>query len=214
MNRKVTINNSIQYLPVEYIHIYLWIFKDLCWTLDLYWLGVVFGVSAISFSFVLFCYAIKLRNLRKLWHSVGITVWLLANFIWMSGEFHDSKYYYEESQSKYLTPISGWVMIVAFVWILSYYVVVMPSGIPYYFAPVHPSDENIIPCRFEYIFGTWSEYEDIHILLWLGTDCAWNHMWIYAWSFFLIPTLLLALDFVFSSFAAMVILLSTALQPL
>ena len=56
------------------------------------------------------------------------------------------------------------------------------------------------------LVSDWRVYENLHILCWLGKDCAWNHYGVYAgdgrmWIVFMIPTLLIAIDFALTSLA-------------
>jgi hypothetical protein len=48
-------------------------------------------------------------------------------------------------------------------------------------------------------FPTWRSYENVHIFFWLAKDTSWNHNWNVPWIVFSIPTVLVALDFVWQT---------------
>lgn len=49
------------------------------------------------------------------------------------------------------------------------------------------------------LFKSWRDYENIHILMWVGKDVAWNWQWKVMWICFSIPTILIGLDFIHKS---------------
>lgn len=49
------------------------------------------------------------------------------------------------------------------------------------------------------LFSSWKHYENVHILLWLGKDTAWNWDWKVMWIIFVIPTVLIGVDFIHKS---------------
>jgi len=49
------------------------------------------------------------------------------------------------------------------------------------------------------LFSSWKHYENVHILLWLGKDTAWNWEWKVMWMCFSIPTIIVGLDFLHKS---------------
>jgi hypothetical protein len=55
--------------------------------------------------------------------------------------------------------------------------------------------------RFSY-FEHWRQYEHVHTLFWLGKDFAWNAQNPVMWVIFVIPTILVALDFIWETFRA------------
>lgn len=56
---------------------------------------------------------------------------------------------------------------------------------------------NTVICTFTNI--SFSTFLLLSILFWLGKDCAWNGLIPSMWIIFVLPTLLIACDFVFSS---------------
>lgn len=45
----------------------------------------------------------------------------------------------------------------------------------------------------------WREYEHIHTLAWLGKDYAWVRVWPSLWVLCLVPTILIAIDFIWTT---------------
>lgn len=70
----------------ENFHIYLWIIKDLAWTQKWYVVSWIFGLSAISWCFVLVYHAFADKNYNEMYMLVALILWLSANFVWMAGE--------------------------------------------------------------------------------------------------------------------------------
>lgn len=54
-------------------------------------------------------------------------------------------------------------------------------------------------CRFSY-FKYWRQYEHAHTFCWLGKDLSWNTYNPYTWVLCLIPTVLIAVDFIWVTF--------------
>ena len=61
-------------------------------------------------------------------------------------------------------------------------------------------DTTGLPPRWPMFFKTWREYENIHILFWLGKDVAWINLIPSMWVIFLVPTFGIAWDMVFVTF--------------
>jgi len=72
--------------PIENGHIYLWIIKDLSWAQDWYYPSLIFGSLALVWCGVLMVEAIRMRSAYEVYMTVGITLWLAANFTWMKGK--------------------------------------------------------------------------------------------------------------------------------
>ena len=85
---KIPCSNQTYYVmrPAENVHIYLWLLKDLAWSQDWYWPALIFGTMALAWCAVLFYEAYRLRSIYEAYMTVGITMWLAANFVWMAGE--------------------------------------------------------------------------------------------------------------------------------
>ena len=83
-------------------------------------------------------------------------------------------------------------------WLGIYYLFLRPLN----FLPVAQNsamltryEEAGLRSRFSY-FQNWRQYEYMHIVCWLGKDWAWTVGFKVLWVLFSVPTLLLALDFV------------------
>eukprot|EP01041_Mallomonas_annulata_P003882 gene3882-7751_t len=181
--------------------IYFWILKDFFWSQDSYYSGLTFGCLSLIWCIYLLCLAIYHCNYHEVWQGIGQFLWLFANFWWMTGELYCSKncfgdYTVYESHSDEC----GYIMILAFIWLAIFYIIVLPLNLlPLSTAAKEAYDEMSLSSPYPYLFSTWREYENVHMILWLGKDCAWNHMNIIMWYIFLIPTLLVAVDYVLNS---------------
>jgi hypothetical protein len=82
------------YRKIENLHIYLWLFKDLCWCLDYKTMGMVMIVpTVIGAVWMLFA---QRKNLVELIHNFAVCSWICANATWMIGEF-----YFDDHTRKY-----------------------------------------------------------------------------------------------------------------
>jgi thiol:disulfide interchange protein len=75
---------------VENLHIAFWLLKDLGWVQDIHLLGVIMVIPTLSMAIWL---TWQMRHERsELAHNTAVCCWIIANAIWMMGEFflHDS----------------------------------------------------------------------------------------------------------------------------
>jgi hypothetical protein len=177
-------------------HVYLWLLKDLAWTECWYWPAMVFGGVTFAWQLFMLGKSIYKRDLEDIWKNISLTLWLGGHFWWMSGELHDYQYPNDPSVYDQRTRQTGEVFIVALVWVSSYYLILKP----FRSAGVCGTRPSTVPQnfqhRFPWYFHSWEEYENIHTLFWLAKDTAWN-WWIPSMLLvFLVPTFLLAFDFV------------------
>lgn len=69
----------------ENFHIVLWLLKDLCWVMDLHLAGVIMVVPTVAMAVHI---AWRYRHdVVELLHSLAVVLWILANSVWMIGEF-------------------------------------------------------------------------------------------------------------------------------
>jgi hypothetical protein len=69
----------------ENLHILLWLIKDTCWVQDYKIAGLFMIVPTISVAVWL---TWKMRQLREEFiHNLAVCFWLMANSVWMIGEF-------------------------------------------------------------------------------------------------------------------------------
>jgi hypothetical protein len=84
-------NKSIQVSPsyrwIENAHIFLWLIKDTCWAMEYKPGGIVMIFPTISVAFYILW---KSRHIRtELFHNMAVCLWIMANSLWMIGEFFD-----------------------------------------------------------------------------------------------------------------------------
>jgi hypothetical protein len=183
-------------------HIYLWIMKDLCWVQSWYWPALIFGSATLFWSFMMLLRAVARKSLDEVWTHSAQFLWLFGNFMWMQGELHD--YHYPQAKSIYTQRADegGYMFIAALVWISLYYGIAKPLNITSSNEVNAAYNSTGFEPRFSFFFKTWREYENVHILFWVGKDTFWCWYIDYMWVLFAIPTILIALDFVWISFNA------------
>mmetsp|Transcript_13638 Transcript_13638/g.22756 ORF Transcript_13638/g.22756 Transcript_13638/m.22756 type:complete len:232 (+) Transcript_13638:494-1189(+) len=87
-------------------------------------------------------------------------------------------------------------MIAALCWLGLYYLFLKPFKLlPMDVAMTKKYAEADLHPRFSY-FENWREYEHAHMLCWLGKDLAWDTTTQSLWIICLIPTFLIAFDFI------------------
>jgi hypothetical protein len=124
----------------------------------------------------------------------------------MSGEIYDHQYPPDNENGGYYTGrqhTAGAVLSVALGWIGFYYIVLRGHkeiNVKPCKASLRKYDESGLVCRYSFI-NSWREYENLHILWWWGKDAAWNLEIKEMWIVFAIPTVMMAFDFVISSFS-------------
>lgn len=69
----------------ENMHIVMWLLKDSCWVMDWKVAGMLMVIPTVSLAFYI---TWKMRdNKSELFHNMAVCCWILANSIWMTGEF-------------------------------------------------------------------------------------------------------------------------------
>jgi hypothetical protein len=69
----------------ENMHILMWLLKDTCWVLNYKAMGMFMIVPTLSLAFFL---TWRMRSsLTELLHNLAVCSWIIANSIWMTGEF-------------------------------------------------------------------------------------------------------------------------------
>ncbi|MBS1781884.1 MAG: hypothetical protein JSS78_02340 [Bacteroidetes bacterium] len=84
---ELTIQTNIfsRFRKIENAHIVLWLVKDTCWATFWKLGGVLMIFPTLSVALYLLW---KLRSLRsEFFHNLAVCIWILANSIWMLGEF-------------------------------------------------------------------------------------------------------------------------------
>jgi hypothetical protein len=96
----------------ENIHIVLWLLKDICWVLDIKWLGLIMIIPTLLVAIWL---TIKSKeNKSDLFHNAAVCCWISANSIWMIGEF-----FFKDT----LRPYAAGMFVLGLVLIAVYYLV-------------------------------------------------------------------------------------------
>jgi hypothetical protein len=89
--QKQVLQVSANYRWIENGHILLWLIKDTCWALEFKPGGIFMIFPTV---FVAFYITWKSRAMRsELYHNIAVCCWILANSVWMLGEFfeHESR---------------------------------------------------------------------------------------------------------------------------
>lgn len=164
-----TVNWYFSVRGQESLHVYLWIVKDLSWVQAWYYSGHLFGCLSIAFMVYILCQAVRKRSLDECWTTVAHILWLVGNYVWMTGEIHDTKYPDEKEQYDDAEEKCGYIMMTAIIWIGLYYIVLKPLKLMNETtAKGEEYDTTGLKCRFSWFFKSWREYENFHILLWIG----------------------------------------------
>lgn len=95
---------------VENGHILLWLIKDTCWALEWKLLGITMIVPTVSVAFYLLWRARHLRS--ETFHNLAVCIWIVANSIWMIGEFNDAD----------MRPVSASMFIAGLLVLAVYYI--------------------------------------------------------------------------------------------
>jgi hypothetical protein len=69
----------------ENLHIACWLIKDTCWVMDIRIVGIIMIFPTLFLAFYI---TYKFRKLlAELYHNLAVCLWIMANTIWMIGEF-------------------------------------------------------------------------------------------------------------------------------
>lgn len=186
----------------ENFHLCLWIGKDLCWTQDNYVGSMIFGISALAWCGLLFYNAISVKAWEEVYNLVAVTMWLSANFLWMIDEVE-----YQNDDETAILKVAI-VMETAIAWILLYHVVLKPLGVFPENDVANARYETVgLKCRFS--FFSWRQYEHLHTLCWLGKDLSWNRLNKISWPICFLPTVLIAFDFIWTTFNTKFLMVDT-----
>lgn len=172
----------------ENVHIYFWIAKDLCWIMNVKEMGMFFGLCAILCLGVLLYHAFRYKNNEEKYFLVPTALWLLGNYIWMSGNLLYGTDIYRFPASCMM--MTGLLLIVLYF---------LQFKNKEYFIPNEETtrgyNENGLVCRFP-IINTWRRYELVHVFFWLLKDYSWCSFDKLLWVVGAIPTLFISIDFI------------------
>jgi hypothetical protein len=160
----------------------------------------------LAWCFLLFYNAVKSQAWQEVYNLIAVSMWLVANFVWMIDEVR-----FDNNTPSAMLKVAI-IMETAIVWICVYHLVLRPLG-------VFPEDEEAtkrthdeslgLKCRFSY-FKTWRQYEHLHTLCWLGKDLSWNRLNPYTWVLCFVPTVLIAMDFIWTTYHTKMMMVDTA----
>jgi predicted permease len=70
---------------IENLHIACWLLKDTCWVMDLHIAGIVMIFPTLFLAFYI---TYRFRSVpSEFYHNIAVCSWIMANTIWMIGEF-------------------------------------------------------------------------------------------------------------------------------
>jgi hypothetical protein len=169
-----------------------------------YYAGMTAGTVAVVWGCFMVYRAWRWHNRNEIFTGSSQLLWLIANLWWMSGELHDWQFR-KMTNIPILYPdhtiVCGYILQMALAVLCVYYIFMRPMHIkPPSLESVDHYNETGLNPPFPGYFATWREYENCHILFWLCTDYAWNTLNQPLWIITGIPTILIAADFVVSSF--------------
>ena len=194
----------------ENVHVYLWVLKDLGWSLDNKILGLLFGTLAILWCIMLVFHASERRNTLEMFNILTISLWLFGNFIWMIGNL----VYGIDGEFRFCASI---VMCIGlFLWLAQRFWL-LPSGFlkeDIYSINLY-KNAKLFARKFD-IFGvtvklgdTWRNVEHLHTILWLLKDICWACEFKVLWIIFFTLTFILSVDFIWLSYKAPKMLIDT-----
>lgn len=100
----------------ENFHIVLWLFKDICWVMDLKTAGVIMVVPTVAMALHIMWRS--RRDTGELLHCIAVVFWIMANSTWMIGEF-----FYDDGTR----PLAIGFFVAGILVVLWYYLVLLPK---------------------------------------------------------------------------------------
>jgi hypothetical protein len=99
----------------ENLHIVLWLFKDLCWVMDLKIAGLVMIIP--TFGMGLWITWQCRQDIGELLHCTAVVLWIMANGTWMIGEF-----FFDDGTR----PLAATFFVLGLLVVSWYYMVLLP----------------------------------------------------------------------------------------
>ncbi len=99
----------------ENLHIVLWLLKDTCWVMLWKTGGVIMIIPTISVA--LHITWLSRKNTGEFLHNLAVSFWIMANSIWMIGEF-----FYDDT----LRPLATLFFAAGIISVAIYYLIVLP----------------------------------------------------------------------------------------
>jgi hypothetical protein len=162
-------------------------------------LAITIGLIAVLWCGILAGIAVSSRKFLELYMTVGVALWLIGNFVWMQGEV-------TTQDDVVVVPRSAIILETALSWLMFYYFILRPLNVLPVKTQMYEVDENekdLVPrYPLSLYFVNWRDYEHVHTLFWCAKDLCWNRLQPIVWWFCIIPTGLIAIDFIITSFGA------------
>ena len=101
---------SPTYRWIENGHIFLWLIKDTCWAMEWKLGGIFMIFPTIGVALYILW---KSRRIRaELFHNIAVCLWIMANSIWMLGEFNEQD----------TRPVAATLFVIGLVLLIVYYI--------------------------------------------------------------------------------------------
>ena len=75
-----------EFRKIENLHVFLWLFKDMCWCFDFKLIGMIMVAPTILAALIITW--IQRKQPVELVHNIAVSLWICANTTWMTGEFY------------------------------------------------------------------------------------------------------------------------------
>ena len=141
------------------------------------------------------------RAIHEAFVRMGVLIWVFGNWWWITGEVHDWKYPEDLPIYDERTTQTGYILSIGLCWLVIFYVFVRPFKL--FDVENHEMliryDTTGLSPRLPWLFKTWRDYENMHVLFWMGKDCAWANNKPGMWIVFTAPTIAMAWDFMYCS---------------
>lgn len=113
---------------------------------------------------------------------------------WMRGEAHDHEYPDEIPIANECSNLSAFILVIAFIWLLIYYTIFLPFNLIYSSkASLLEYDDGQLRPRCS-AFRHFRQYENLHMLVWIAKDLAWNRLNLPIWLIFFVATIYISAD--------------------
>lgn len=154
---------------LHYVHLYVWILKDLAWMQGLYYTGNILGIFAVLLSLGITIRSFLRKAYDELFISIALLMWVAANMWWMSGDLHDLKNPNAVALYDLRTIESVNILLFAFTFSGVYFMVTRPLQCVQ--NSLYSNDDSM---NFQATcFQRFKDYERVHLFFWLGKDLAW-----------------------------------------
>lgn len=159
---------------LHFFHIYLWLLKDIMWMRGYFWLGNGFGSLNVLVGLLAAVSAIYKNIADEMFLSFCQLLWVLGNMWWMSGELHDIQFHHGPILYYKMSLQAARILLVALCFTVIYLFIIRPSNIlTSKRQEKQKSDkESILQSRI-WFCSKYLDYEQIHLLFWLGQDYSW-----------------------------------------